>query len=57
MVPPVLILVFLSFIECEDVIIFKNTFDPIIYQDLLDDYFHLGFMLGISIEEIVNSYK
>lgn len=41
----------------EDVIIFKNTFDPIIYQDLLDDYFHLGFMLGISIEEIVNSYK
>jgi len=41
----------------QQVVILKNTFDPIVYQDLLDDYFHLGFRLGISLEEIIDSYE
>lgn len=41
----------------QDVVVFKNTYDPIIYQNLLDDYFHLGFRLGITLEEIVDSYE
>ncbi len=47
----------LMFTIYQQVVILKNTFDPIVYQDLLDDYFHLGFRLGISLEEIVNSYE
>lgn len=41
----------------QNVVIFKNTYDPIVYQNLLDDYFSLGFRLGISLEEIVDSYE
>lgn len=47
----------LMFTIYQQVVILKNTFDPIVYQDLLDDYFHLGFRLGISLEEIIDSYE
>ncbi len=47
----------LLFAIYQNAIILKNTYDPLVYQDLLDDYFHLGFRLGISLEEIVNSYE
>lgn len=47
----------LMFAIYQNVIILKNTFDPIVYQDLLDDYFHLGFRLGISLEEIIDAYE
>lgn len=34
----------------------KNDYDSRIYQDTIDDFFTLGFLLGIKVEEIVDAY-
>ena len=38
----------------EDIIILKNSFKPIDLENALNDYFHLGFLFGFSIDEIIN---
>ncbi len=38
----------------EDIIILKNSFKPIDLEHALNDYFHLGFLFGFSIDEIIN---
>ena len=38
----------------EDIIILKNSFKPIDLENALNDYFHLGFIFGFSIDEIIN---
>lgn len=53
-----------SAIQLEDLLfqIYKNaltlkeTLNPLTYQDTLDDYFHLGFILGITIEDMMAQY-
>ncbi len=40
----------------EDVLKIQKTFDPLSFQDALDDYFHFGFSLGLSTEDILSQY-
>lgn len=37
----------------EDIVILKNSFKPIDLENALNDYFHLGFLFGFSLDEII----
>ena len=37
----------------EDIVVLKNSFKPIDLENALNDYFHLGFLFGFSLDEII----
>ena len=37
----------------EDIVVLKKSFKPIDLENALNDYFHLGFLFGFSLDEII----